>query len=101
MYKKPRVNKEIHISFINTATARQTIIKTGNALALEMLNLMFLIEKVGTREIIDNATIETQPISQFVCSGIENSMSNLSKMNCKPIGISTNPAPAGAGTPVK
>ena len=95
------MNKDIQTSFINTATARQTIIKTGKAFALEILNLIFRREKVGIREIMDRATIETHATSQRVCSGIEKSMPNLWKMNCNPMGISTSPAAAGAGTPVK
>tara|TARA_Y100000589_G_C26824567_1_gene495332 strand:+ start:382 stop:618 length:237 start_codon:yes stop_codon:yes gene_type:complete len=63
-YKTPRENKNIHFSFMNTATPRQTTSKTNKALSLATLNLTLRKEKVGSLEIINREITETHPMTQ-------------------------------------
>ena len=64
-YKTPRENKNIHFSFMNTATPRQTKSKTNKALFLATLNLTLRNEKVGNLEIINKETTATHPMTQI------------------------------------
>ena len=64
-YKTPRENKNIHFSFINTATPTQTKSKTNKALFLAILNLTLRNEKVGNLEIINKETTATHAMTQI------------------------------------
>ena len=63
--QNPRENKNIHFSFINTATPRQTKSKTNKALFLATLNLTLRNEKVGNLEIINKETTATHAMTQI------------------------------------
>ena len=64
-YSTPKENRNIHFSFMKTATLNKTASKTTKALFRATLNLTLRKEKVGIREIINKETIITHPIIQL------------------------------------
>ena len=67
-YSTPKENRNIHFSFMKTATLKRTASNTISALFLATLNLTLRNEKVGIREIINKEMIASwdQPTETVV-----------------------------------
>ena len=97
----PKPVRKIQVSLRKTATPSETKIRTKIALLFETLNLTLRKEKVGILETMSIAIATTQIT---IHSGYDNGLIFMAKrleIKSSPIGISINPAPAGAGTPKK